>query len=241
MTNKIVVANLKTSMTLGDTSKYLKEINQKIHNQNVIICPTSIYAPYFLNHGYQVGLQNIFCESLGSCTGEISSKQAKSIGVNYVILGHSERRNILKESNHNINLKIKDCLKNNLKIILCIGETLEERNLLKTDKILKKQLMECLKDINDLNNITIAYEPVWAIGTNTLPSINDITKAIVFIRYIVKNYLNFSNINVIYGGSINEKNIKNINNIKEIDGVLIGGASVDSSKLLNIIEVTFNE
>lgn len=241
MTNKIIVANLKTSMTLSDTSKYLKEINQKINNHNVIICPSSIYTPYFLNHGYQVGIQNVFCESLGSCTGEISSKQAKSIGINYVILGHSERRNILKEDNYDINLKIKDCLKNNLKVILCIGETLEERNLLKTDKILKKQLMECLKDIDNLNNITIAYEPVWAIGTNRLPSINDITKAIMFIRYIVKNYLNFSNISVIYGGSINEKNIKSINNIKEIDGVLIGGASVDSSKLLNIIGVTFNE
>jgi triosephosphate isomerase len=112
--SKIVIANLKMNMVLDDVKKYLNVINKAIDNHNVVICPTSIYVPYFLGHKYQVGLQNIYLENMGAYTGEISPLQAKSIGINYVLVGHSERRKILKEDNDTIHKKLKAVLNNGM-------------------------------------------------------------------------------------------------------------------------------
>lgn len=219
---KLIVGNLKNYMSASDIAKYLKKID-KI--EDVVICPSNIFIPYFLKKKFEVGIQNIYLDK--TCTGEITAKQAKSLGISYTIIGHSERRINFNETNIEINEKIKEAINNNLKVILCIGETLEEKGNNQTLEILEKQIKECLDNIN-LDNIIIAYEPIWAIGTNIIPTINEIEETIKKIKEIV-------NIKVLYGGSVNSNNISDI--IKVTDGVLIGKASTDIDEFLKIIEV----
>lgn len=239
MHNKIIVANLKMDMDVKDVSNYLKIINDKIDDKNIIVCPTSIYMPYFLKQKYQVGIQNIFFESKGAFTGEVSPKQIKSIGVNYAIVGHNERRIYFNETDSIINKKVKACLDNKIKVILCIGETKEEHYMLKTNYVLKKQINRALNDIDNkyFHNILIAYEPGWAIGTGIVPKNKEIEDTIKYIKSIVNDNFNYQDIKVLYGGSINEKNINKLKNIDNISGYLIGEASTNANTLLNIIEV----
>ncbi len=240
MINKYIVANMKMNLTAKEISNYLKIINDKMFISNVIICPTSIYIPYFLNNSYDVGIQNIYCENEGSYTGEISPLQVKSMGVKYAIIGHSDRR-LMGEDDQLINKKIKKALENKLKVIFCIGETLEEREMLKTDKILKQQIIRGLRGLNEkqLSNVLIAYEPVWAVGTNVLPTNKEISDCVNFIKSICKENLKGIPF-ILYGGSINEGNIKTLNKIKNVDGFLIGSSASDVEKLINIIEVIDN-
>lgn len=242
MVNKVVIANLKMNMTASETDNYLNAIEGKINSNYVVFCPTSIYTPYFLKNNYLVGLQNIYYNDNGSYTGEISPAQASSMGIDLVIIGHSERRIHFKESNKLINSKIKDALKHNLKVVLCIGEDAKEYQNEETNKVLKSQLIHCLEEIesNKLKDVIIAYEPVWSIGTGMVPADVEIESAAHFIKNIVKRYLNYEDIPVIYGGSVNDTNIAELNRIPNISGFLVGGASLDAEKLLKIIEVVVN-
>lgn len=228
---KLVVCNFKMNLNASDINEYLKEV--KVDNNNFVVCPTSLYIPYFLNNKYKVGIQNVYYEDKGAYTGEVSPSQAYSMGVNYVILGHSERREIFKENNSLINLKINGCLKNNLKVILCIGESLTEKSMHKTKEVLKKQLKECLKDIKE--EVIVAYEPIWSIGTNKTPTKKEIEETINYIKEVV---IDLTDINpkVLYGGSVNEKNIVTLNKINNIDGFLIGGASIKIDSINKIIK-----
>lgn len=237
MINKYVIANLKMNMDTKKVSDYLRVINEKMFVSNVVICPTSIYIPYFLNHSYDVGIQNIYCENEGPYTGEISPLQASSLGIRYAIVGHSDRR-FMGENNQLINKKIHRALENKLKVIFCIGETLEQREMLKTDKILKQQIISGLRGLNkkQLQNVLIAYEPVWAVGTNELPTNREIKDCIEFIRDVCKTNLDSIPF-ILYGGSINEKNIIELNKIDNVDGFLIGNSSCDATKLVKIIEI----
>lgn len=235
---KIVVGNLKMNMTIDEISHYLKEVNNQIFSPNVVICPTSIYIPYFLKQRYQVGLQNTFFKSEGAYTGEISPKQAASIGVKYTILGHSERRMYFDETDIMINKKVHEAIKHNLKVIVCVGETSEEKNLLKTDRVLKRQLTNALRDLDEsmFANVIVAYEPIWAIGTNVVPTNKEIKDAIDYIKMIANQVCDRVEIKVLYGGSVNDKNIKELNKISNIAGFLVGGASNDPKKFIKIIE-----
>lgn len=236
MANKLVIANHKMNMEVKDLNNYLKEL-EVINNKNVVICPTSIYIPYFLKKGFQVGIQNTFMHPNGAYTGEVSPKQAKSLGVNYTILGHSERRNYLEENDTFINKKVLEALENKLKVVLCIGETLEERNMLKTDKILKRQVINGLRNVEKIRDVIIAYEPVWAIGTGVVPTNKEISSTISYIKTIIDNLYPSSNVKIIYGGSVTEKNIKELMKIDEVSGFLVGGASLNTKAFLKIIEV----
>lgn len=236
MANKLVIANHKMNMEAKDLNNYLKEL-EVINNKNVVICPTSIYIPYFLKKGFQVGIQNTFMHSNGAYTGEVSPKQAKSLGVNYTILGHSERRNYLEENDTFINKKVLEALENKLKVVLCIGETLEERNMLKTDKIIKRQVINGLRNVEKIRDVIIAYEPVWAIGTGVVPTNKEISSTISYIKTIIDNLYPSSNVKIIYGGSVTEKNIKELMKIDEVSGFLVGGASLNTKAFLKIIEV----
>lgn len=224
---KIVAANLKMNLNYEEIKNYVQKI-ENYDNKNIIFIPTSIYAPYFLNRGYSVGVQNCYCMDKGAYTGEVSPSQIKSMGIDYVLIGHSERRIYFKEDNDLLNKKIREALKNNLKVIYCIGETEEERNLGKTKEVLKEELMSGLKDIDD--EVIIAYEPVWAIGTNVTPTSLEIEDAISYIKSLY-------NYPTLYGGSTNDKNIEELNSIKNVDGFLIGGASLDVEKLEKIIKI----
>ena len=233
MENKIIIGNMKMYMSISDIKDYLNELDGKITN-NVILCPTSIYIPYFLGKNYNLAIQNIYYEDNGAYTGEVSVSQVKDIGISYVIVGHSERRKLFNETNYDINKKLIKCLKNNLKVILCIGEEEKFNNL----EVLKNQLELALNNIDNKyqDNIIIAYEPVWAIGTGLIPSNDEIKDTTNFIKsFIYNNYK--MNLKVVYGGSVNIKNIENLNKIDNIDGFMIGGSCTKSDEFLKIISI----
>ena len=237
--NRIVVGNLKMNMMYDDIKSYIGSLKKEVSSENVVICPTSIYLPYFLGNNYSLGVQNTSVASEGAYTGELSPKQAYSMGVKYSIIGHSERRIHFKEDDSLINKKIIEAIKNKLTVILCIGESQSERIMRKTEQIIKRQIINDLQnlDADMFDNVIIAYEPVWAIGSNITPTNQDIIGTTKYIKGAVESLYNHPNIKVIYGGSVNEKNIKELNKIEEIDGFLVGGASLDINKLTKIINV----
>ena len=230
--------NLRTINSLDSVIKFSKKY--KNTKSRIIYCP-----PYTLirplskrlkKTNLEVGAQNCHeDENYGAFTGHVNSKMLKNVGARYVILGHSENRQS-GETDKLINLKIKSAIKSKLKVIFCIGETLSEKRKKRTNKVLTKQITNGLKTIKDTSNIIIAYEPVWSIGTGLVPKSNDLLKSISFIKY---KFLKKSP-KVLYGGSVNSKNITQLKDINVIDGFLIGGASQSSKKFIDIIKKTFN-
>lgn len=234
MTNKLIIGNMKMNLTKIEIEEYLEK-SCTIKNSNVVICPSNIYIPYFLNKNFKVGIQDVFYMDKGSYTGEVSAYQAHSLGVEYALVGHSERRKKLDETNDIISLKLKQIVSNKMKAILCVGEKKNE-NLI---EVLNKQL-SVLNDISNIDNVIIAYEPVWAIGTNEIPTNDEIKTTTKYIKNLIKEKYNFE-VKVLYGGSVNKENINMLSDIKEIDGFLIGGASLNALEFINIIEVAVNK
>jgi len=184
--------------------------------------------------------QNTCWEDKGAFTGEVSPLQLKELGCDYVIIGHSERRRIFGETDEILNKKIKAALKNGLKIIFCIGETLEERENQKTYSVLQTQIQNGLKGINneEISKIVIAYEPVWAIGTGKTATPQQAEDAHIFIRKEISKLYDdkiASGIRILYGGSVKAENIDELMAEKDIDGVLVGGESLKADKFLRII------
>jgi len=245
MTNKYMyfIANwkmfgdLRSLNSLDRVIKFLKGFkNNRL--TKIIYCPpnTLIYPmkKKFLKSSIEVGAQNCHQnEEYGAFTGSVNSKMLKDIGAKYIIIGHSENRKN-GESNKLINSKIKSALKSRLKIILCIGESLAEKRKKITKNILKKQITLGLKNIKNKKNIIIAYEPVWSIGSNLIPNSKDLFQTINFIKNLVKKN------KVLYGGSVNSRNIHQLKSINNIDGFLIGGASQESKNFIDIIKKTYN-
>ena len=199
---------------------------------HTLICPM---AQMVRKTKIEVGAQNCHHQNdYGALTGSINAKMIKGVGANYVILGHSENRQ-RGESDKVINLKIKTALNNNLKVIFCIGETIKEKKNKKTNLVLSRQLKLGLQGLKFNKNLIIAYEPVWAIGSGMIPTSEDLFKTINFIKSKVKK-----SVKVLYGGSVNDKNITELKTINNIDGYLIGGASQNSKKFIDIIKKTYN-
>ena len=157
----------------------------------------------------------------------------KNVGAKYIIIGHSENRQS-GETNKLINLKIKSALKSGLKVIFCIGETLKEKRKKNTKQVLNKQISLGLNKVKNKNKVIIAYEPIWSIGSGLIPKSNDLFDTINFIKTKIRNS------KVLYGGSVNPKNINELKSINNIDGFLIGGASQDPKKFIDIIKKTYN-
>ena len=235
---KIIAFNFKMNFNYNEVRDYISNIKGKLNNKNIVLCPPTIFLPYFISDEYSLGSQTISEYDNGAHTGETSCSQLKSIGGSYTIIGHSERRQTQEEDDLLINAKVKKALESGLKVILCIGETKEEYDMLRTSKVLKREISNGLKNINTnlLENVIIAYEPIWSIGTGIIPSNDEISKTIDFIIDTTFNTYKFRPI-VLYGGSVNEKNIEQLNQIENVSGFLIGGASLDSSKVLKIKEV----
>ena len=188
------------------------------------------------NSQIEVGAQNCHeNDYYGAFTGSVNSMMLKNVGAKYVIIGHSENRSS-GETDKLINLKIKSAIKSKLKVIFCIGETLSEKRKKITNKVLSKQITNGLKSVKDTSNVIIAYEPVWSIGTGLIPKTNDLLNSISFI----KNKFRKKTPKVLYGGSVNNKNITQLKDISIIDGFLIGGASQSPKKFIDIIKKTFN-
>ena len=197
---------------------------------NTLICPM---AQMVKNTKIEVGAQNCHHqENYGALTGSVNAKMIKGVGAKYVILGHSENRQT-GESDKLINLKIKTALKNGLKVIFCIGEKIKDKRNKKTKSVLSKQIKLGLKGVK-LNNIIIAYEPVWAIGSGLIPKSDELFKTINFIKSKFRKKLK-----ILYGGSVNNKNINELKTISNIDGFLVGGASQNSKKFIDIIKKTY--
>ena len=246
MTNKYMyfIANwkmygkLSSLNTLNNVIKFSK--SKEINKGRLIYCPPYTLISSFLSKfkkcQIDIGGQNCHeSESYGPYTGFVNSRMLKNIGANYVIIGHSENRE-KGEDNKLINLKIKSALKAKLKIIFCIGETLAEKRKNKTQLILSKQIKVGLDRIKNKSNIMIAYEPIWAIGSGIIPKSKDLIKIIKFI----KNKFKGKPLKVLYGGSVNPQNIKNLKEINNIDGFLIGGASQNSKKFIDIVKKTYS-
>lgn len=243
---KIVIANFKMNKTESETKDYLISFLSKFEDykaQLILALPyTSLSLAKFMLEGRAVAIsaQNISEDDEKGATGEISGRMLAGSGASYVIVGHSERRTKFKENNKVINQKIKHGLKNGLSIILCVGESLADKNTMKTLATLKVQIEEALKGLyeNELENIIIAYEPVWAIGSGKTPSPKDVELAVKSIRKVIEE--DFSpkaseQIRVVYGGSINPKNAQKFASISGLNGILVGSASLDPNIFMQII------
>ncbi len=246
MTNKYMyfIANwkmygdIKSLNTLNKVIKFSK--SNKINKGRLIYCPPytliNSFLEKFKNCQIDIGGQNCHeSENYGPYTGFINSRMLKKVGANYVIIGHSENRE-KGEDDKLINLKIKSALKAKLKVIFCIGETLNEKRKNKTQSILSKQIKAGLNQIKNKSHIFIAYEPIWAIGTGIIPKSEELLSTISFIKSKFKDRIP----KVLYGGSVNPKNIKDLKEINNIDGFLIGGASQNPNKFIDIVKKTYS-
>ena len=249
MTNKILfIANWKMFGNLNSVKSIESVINlskkKNYKNAKIIYCPPYTLLNYFViktrKTNLDVGAQNCHYEiNTGPYTGSISSTMIKKLGAKYVIIGHSENRSN-GETNTQINKKIHSAILNNLNVIFCIGENLFEKKNKKTNKILKQQIDLGLKKIKKIDKIIFAYEPVWSIGTGKILTNKELTKQVIIIKKIIKNKFKNQKSKIIYGGSVNNQNINNLKQIKEINGFLIGGASQNSKKFIDIIKKTIN-
>ena len=212
---------LNSLNSLHKVNKFLKTFRKKKVIKIIYCPPSTLIRPMskkLKNLNIEVGAQNCHeQQTYGPFTGSINSIMLKSVGAKYVIIGHSENRQN-GETDKLINLKIKSALKAGLKVIFCIGETLKQKRKKITKQVLNKQIKLGLYKIKKNNKILIAYEPVWSIGTGLIPKSNELYDTINFIKKKIRNF------KIIYGGSVNPKNIHELKSINNIDGFLIGGA-----------------
>ena len=247
MTNKLryFIANWKmfghlNSVNSLDKVINFKKKNKKAKNLKIIYCPPFTLIHPFVQKLNKTGAQNCsFGSNYGPPTGSINAMMIKSLKCEYVILGHSEKR-AKGETDKIINRKIISALQNNLKVIFCIGETSKQKRKKLTKKTLFNQLSKGLKKIKNKKNIIIAYEPVWSIGSGVIPKIQDLENTAKIIKLFLSNKMKYKYPKVIYGGSVNPKNINVLKNITDLDGFLIGGASQNSNIFIDIIKKTFN-
>jgi triosephosphate isomerase len=263
---KIIIFNWKMAPQSFGAAKHLfgqllKTKSSKL-KADLAVCPPFIYlselAGLVKRAKIKLGAQDVFWENSGAYTGEISPKMLKNLGVEYVIIGHSERRKFLGETDETINRKVKAALKAGLKVVLCVGEPSrakrdKRQETRKAKNYVRNQLQEDLKGITKSYKLTaksliIAYEPVWAIGAVVSDTPEDALEMIKFIKRILNSRFKILNSKVLYGGSVDSKNIKNFIQLKEIDGVLVGGASLKPDEVKKMIknekddgEVVFND
>jgi len=240
LNNKLIIANWKLN---PQTAKEAVDLAKKIDSENSVICPPFPFLGAVLKiiKKSKLGAQNVFWEDKGAYTGEVSAAMLKSFGVEYVITGHSERRRHLGETDEMISKKIKAALENDLIPILCIGETLEQRKAGKVEEVIENQIKKDLERILNLKskilNLVMAYEPVWAIGTGIPCEPEEAARIHRFIRETLNAKLYTLNPKIIYGGSVDSKNIEGFLKYNEIEGALVGGASINAEEFQKILKI----
>lgn len=244
MRRKIIVANWKMNTSLDEAINLIIDIKNLIGDDYTVLCVPYTHlgtAQELADDRIGIGAQNLCSKEEGAYTGEISGKILASYGVEYVIVGHSERRKYFFESNSDINAKMKIALKNDLSPILCFGESLEERKEGNFLELIKIQIKEALQNLSeqDLHSVILAYEPVWAIGTGESASPEQAQEVHSYVRnYIAESFSTelANKICILYGGSVKSSNAKELFKEKDIDGALVGGASLNASEFVKIVK-----
>ncbi len=237
MRKRVIAGNWKMNMTGTEAKKFLKKIVEKINTdkKEIVLCVPSIDIPIvnniIKNTKIKLGAENFYFENRGAYTGEISAEMLIDQKVSYVIIGHSERRQIFKETSKMINKKIIKAVEENLIPIICCGETLKQREKKETLSHIKKQIEDAYKGVDEkyVKKTIIAYEPIWAIGTGKTATADEAEDVCSYIRKLIKNLYDekiSQEIRILYGGSVNKNNAKEIFSKENIDGGLIGGASI---------------
>lgn len=237
MRKKIIAGNWKMNYTANEAENFITNIVDSINTNevDVVVCPNFTCLDRVSNlldgKNVKLGAQNVYYENKGAYTGETSVDMLYSLEVDYCIVGHSERRQLLNETDEMVNLKAKKLLEKGINPIICVGETLEERNENKQYDLVAQQIKNALKDISheDIKKVVIAYEPIWAIGTGVTATSDQAQDMCVYIRGVIGVLYSdeiADNIRIQYGGSVNPKNAAEILNMPDIDGALVGGASL---------------
>lgn len=245
MRKPIIAGNWKMHKTIAEALEFVNEVKDRVNNDTVeaVIC-----APFTLlkdlkqatkGTNIKIGAQNMHFEEKGAFTGEISPLMLKELDMDYVVIGHSERRQYFNETDETVNKKVLKALEVGIDPILCVGETLEEREAGNTKDVCKVQVEKALENVSkeDLAKVVIAYEPVWAIGTGKTATSEDANDVIAYIREVVANlYGELANeVRIQYGGSVKPSNVAEIMNQSDIDGALVGGASLEANDYVELV------
>ena len=245
MRKPIIAGNWKMHKTIAEALEFVNEVKDRVNNDKVeaVIC-----APFTLlkdlkqatkGTNIKIGAQNMHFEEKGAFTGEISPLMLKELDMDYVVIGHSERRQYFNETDETVNKKVLKALEVGIDPILCVGETLEERESGNTKDVCKVQVEKALENVSkeDLAKVVIAYEPVWAIGTGKTATSEDANDVIAYIREVVANlYGELANeVRIQYGGSVKPSNVAEIMNQSDIDGALVGGASLEANDYVELV------
>jgi len=235
----------KTGSEAVITAEQLVRLCSDVQDVEVMIAPGFLSIPLVeasvKGSNVKLGAQNLYFEKQGAFTGEISADMLKSAGAEYVIIGHSERRQYFNETDSSVQKKIRAAIEVGLKPILCIGESEAQRDEEKTISTLDKQVSDGLKGfgLDELDNLVLAYEPVWAIGTGKTASVEQVDEIHRFLRSLLEKLFSkdlAGKTRILYGGSVKPENAKELMSIEDVDGALVGGASLDADKFINIIK-----
>ncbi len=246
MRKPIIAGNWKMHKVTDEALELVNKIKDKVNETDVevVVCSSFVALSEIKKviggSDLKLGAQNMHWEDEGAYTGEISASMLKDIGVDYVIIGHSERRQYFNESNETVNKKVIKAIETGLKPIVCVGETLDQRDGKKTFDIIKEQVLVAFDNVNkeDVINTVVAYEPIWAIGTGKTASSNEANEVISYIRSLIQDKYGVGvseEIRIQYGGSVKPTNVTEIMNETDIDGALVGGASLESEKFLEVV------
>ena len=246
MRRKVIAGNWKMNMLPNEAIKFIDELTPLVKDtkNEVVLCVPYTDLFYALltaqNTNIKIGAQNMHWEETGAYTGEVSGKMLKSIGVEYVIIGHSERREYFAETDETVNKKIKAAFKYELKPIVCVGETLKQREEGKAKEIVTSQIEKALEGLteNQVENTIVAYEPIWAIGTGKTATSEDANEMTKEVREKIANIYGQKVANRViiqYGGSVKSSNAKELFSMSDIDGGLVGGASLKSDEFAKIV------
>jgi len=242
----LIAGNWKMHKTVPEAVELvreLKELVKDVTDRDILVCPpfTALYpvSQELKGSNIYLGGQNMFYEEEGAFTGEISPLMLKDVGCRFVILGHSERRHIFKEDDRLINKKVLSAVEHGLTPILCVGETLQERESGRTKEVVKKQVVEGLKGLTPESEFVIAYEPVWAIGTGRTATPELAQEVHEFIRNTLKELFGSEKaetVRILYGGSVKPNNAAGLLKMPDIDGALVGGASLKAESFSQIVK-----
>lgn len=250
MRTKIVAGNWKMNKTFSEAEELLQDISDQLERDDlpdvtVVVCPPAVYlemaSDFAEDGGFYTGAQNLSDKDSGAYTGEISAAMIRSAGADFVIVGHSERRAYFNETDELLRSKVQQALKNDLVPIFCCGEVLDERNQGKHFEVVRKQLETALfgLDASDFENVVIAYEPVWAIGTGVNATPEQAQEMHAYIRNLIAEKFGkqvAEETSILYGGSCNEKNAPELMSQPDVDGGLIGGASLKAESFIGIVK-----